>query len=122
MPLWPAARDAGVRVVRRRARRARHDARTLFGSRNFIGLTLLTFFLYGALGGLLVLLPYVLITARIIPRRRRRRLLPLPLSSPCIALMEDWRRASARDGRYDRAASGWAGFLLMLRMDSKGDY
>ena len=34
----------------------------LFGSRNFIGLTLLTFFLYGALGGLLVLLPYVLIT------------------------------------------------------------
>ena len=33
----------------------------LFGSRAFAGLTLLTFLLYGALGGLLVLLPYVLI-------------------------------------------------------------
>ncbi len=36
---------------------------TLFASRTFAGLTLLTFFLYGALGGLLVLLPYVLIVA-----------------------------------------------------------
>ena len=35
----------------------------LFGSRSFIGLTLLTFLLYGALGGLLVLLPFVLIRA-----------------------------------------------------------
>ncbi|MEZ5652940.1 MAG: MFS transporter [Burkholderiaceae bacterium] len=34
---------------------------TLFGSRSFSGLSLLTFFLYMALGGLLVLLPYVLI-------------------------------------------------------------
>jgi EmrB/QacA subfamily drug resistance transporter len=33
----------------------------LFGSREFVGLSLLTFLLYGALGGLLVLLPYVLI-------------------------------------------------------------
>jgi EmrB/QacA subfamily drug resistance transporter len=34
---------------------------TLFSSRPFVGLTLLTFLLYGALGGLLVLLPYLLI-------------------------------------------------------------
>ena len=34
---------------------------TLFGSRPFVGLTLLTLMLYGALGGLLVLLPYLLI-------------------------------------------------------------
>jgi EmrB/QacA subfamily drug resistance transporter len=34
---------------------------SLFGSRAFVGLTLLTFLLYGALGGLLVLLPYLLI-------------------------------------------------------------
>lgn len=34
---------------------------SLFASRPFVGLTLLTFLLYGALGGLLVLLPYVLI-------------------------------------------------------------
>src|SRR6185312_8568288 len=36
---------------------------TLFGSSSFIGLTLLTLFLYGALVALLVLLPYVLIRA-----------------------------------------------------------
>ena len=36
---------------------------TLFGSRTFVGLTLLTFLLYGALGGLFVLVPYVLIKA-----------------------------------------------------------
>jgi EmrB/QacA subfamily drug resistance transporter len=33
----------------------------LFSSRTFVGLTLLTFFLYGSLGGLFVLLPYLLI-------------------------------------------------------------
>ncbi len=35
----------------------------LFGSSSFIGLTVLTFLLYGALGALLVLIPYVLIQA-----------------------------------------------------------
>ena len=35
----------------------------MFASSSFIGLTLLTFLLYGALGALLVLLPYILITA-----------------------------------------------------------
>ena len=36
---------------------------SLFGSRAFVGLTVLTFLLYGALGGLVLLLPYVLIVA-----------------------------------------------------------
>ena len=36
---------------------------SLFGSLSFVGLTLLTFLLYGALGGLFVLVPYVLIQA-----------------------------------------------------------
>ena len=36
---------------------------SLFGSRPFVGLTLLTLLLYGALGGLLVLLPYLLIVS-----------------------------------------------------------
>ncbi len=36
----------------------------LFASRAFVGLSLVTFLLYGALGGLLVLLPYVLIDLR----------------------------------------------------------
>lgn len=34
---------------------------SMFGSRSFLGLTLLTFFLYASLGGLLVLLPFLLI-------------------------------------------------------------
>ncbi len=34
---------------------------SLFGSPNFVGVTLLTLLLYGALGGLFVLVPYVLI-------------------------------------------------------------
>lgn len=34
---------------------------SVFGSRSFVGLTLLTLLLYGALGGLLVLVPYILI-------------------------------------------------------------
>ncbi len=34
---------------------------SMFGTRAFAGLTLLTFFLYGSLGGLLVLLPFMLI-------------------------------------------------------------
>ncbi len=35
----------------------------MFGSRPFVGLTLLTFLLYGALGGLMLLLPFALIEA-----------------------------------------------------------
>jgi EmrB/QacA subfamily drug resistance transporter len=33
----------------------------VFGSKSFVGLTVLTFLLYGALGGILVLVPYILI-------------------------------------------------------------
>jgi len=53
---------AFVRLERVRGERAMMPL-ALFGSRTFAGLSLLTFFLYGALGGLLVLLPYVLIVA-----------------------------------------------------------
>ncbi|WP_308916433.1 MFS transporter [Jannaschia sp. LMIT008] len=52
---------AGFLVVER----AKHDHAmvplTLFSDRGFTGLSLYTFFLYAALGGLLLLLPYVLI-------------------------------------------------------------
>ncbi len=52
----------------------------LFGSPSFVGLTLLTFLLYGALGGLLVLLPFVLITAGgYSATEAGAALLPLPL-------------------------------------------
>ncbi len=47
-------------VEHRRGERAMMPL-SLFGSRPFVGLTLLTFLLYGALGGLILLLPYLLI-------------------------------------------------------------
>ena len=49
-------------VERRRGDRAMMPL-ALFGTRAFVGLTLYTFLLYGALGGLILLLPYVLIEA-----------------------------------------------------------
>ena len=97
----------------------------LFGSRNFIGLTLLTFFLYGALGGLLVLLPYVLITlAHYSATAAGAALLPFPLvialASPLMGGL------AARIGpRWPLTAGPLlvaAGFALMLRMDSAGSY
>jgi EmrB/QacA subfamily drug resistance transporter len=97
----------------------------LFGSRNFIGLTLLTFFLYGALGGLLVLLPYVLITlAHYSATAAGAALLPFPL---VIALA-----SPLMGGLAARIGPRWpltigpllvaAGFGLMLRMDNAGSY
>ncbi len=53
---------------------------TLFGSVAFAGLTALTFLLYGALGGLLVLLPYLLIeVGHYSPFEAGLALLPFPL-------------------------------------------
>ena len=97
----------------------------LFGSRNFVGLTLLTFFLYGALGGLLVLLPYVLITlAHYSATAAGAALLPFPL---VIALA-----SPLMGGLAARIGPRWpltigpllvaAGFGLMLRMDNGGNY
>ncbi len=52
----------------------------LFGSKAFIGLSLLTFALYGALGGLLVLVPYILIVgAHYSGTAAGAALLPFPL-------------------------------------------
>jgi EmrB/QacA subfamily drug resistance transporter len=52
---------------------------SLFGTASFAGLTILTFFLYAALGGLFVLLPYVLIELKgYSPTAAGAALLPLP--------------------------------------------
>lgn len=52
----------------------------MFGSRAFAGLTLLTFLLYGALGGVLLLLPFVLIEAAgYTALQAGLALLPMPL-------------------------------------------
>jgi EmrB/QacA subfamily drug resistance transporter len=98
---------------------------TLFASRTFIGLTLLTFFLYGALGGLFVLLPYALITGAHYPATAAgAALLPLPL---VIALASPLMGGLAgRIGPRLPLAIGpllvAAGFALLLRMDSSGSY
>ena len=66
-------------VERRRGGRAMVPL-DLFGSRAFVGLTLFTFLLYGALGGLMLLLPYTLIEAAGYPATTAgAALLPLPL-------------------------------------------
>lgn len=69
----------------------------MFASRPFVGLSLLTFFLYGALGGLLMLLPYVLITVGdYTPLQAGLALLPFPL---VIGLASRWfGRLSQRIG------------------------
>ena len=74
-----AALATFVVVEHRRGERAMMPL-TLFGSRPFVGLSLLTFLLYGALGGLLVLLPFVLIEAGgYSPVQAGMALLPFPL-------------------------------------------
>ena len=66
-------------VERRRGDRAMMPL-GMFGSPAFVGLTLLTFLLYGALGGLLVLLPYLLIeSGGYSPFAAGLALLPFPL-------------------------------------------
>ena len=64
--VWPATVAGGTLLVGfiwLEHRRGDHAIMPLamFGTPTFVGLTLLTFFLYGALGGLLVLLPFLLI-------------------------------------------------------------
>ena len=66
----------------------------LFASKSFVGLTLLTLFLYGALGGLFVLIPYVLIEEAHYPATAAgAALLPLPLvlavASPMIGSLSE---------------------------------
>ena len=97
----------------------------LFGSRSFIGLTLLTFFLYGALGGLLVLLPYALITAgHYSATAAGAALLPFPvviaLASPFVGGLAG--RIGPRLPLIIGSLLVAAGFVLMVRIDSSGSY
>ncbi|MDB5363297.1 MAG: transporter [Rhodospirillales bacterium] len=97
----------------------------LFGGRAFVGLSLLTFQLYGALGGLLVMLPYLLIVAGgYSPLEAGMALLPLPA---VIGL------ASRLMGRTtERMGPRWPltlgplvtgiGFALLVRIEPRGSY
>jgi EmrB/QacA subfamily drug resistance transporter len=113
-----------VLVERRRGDKAMMPV-SLFGSREFIGLTLLTFLLYGALGGLFVVLPYILIeTGGYSATEAGAALLPLPLIlslvSPLIGAF------SARVGTRGPLMIGplivAIGFLLVLRIGQGSSY
>jgi MFS family permease len=97
----------------------------LFGSPTFVGLTLLTLLLYGALGGLFVLVPYVLIEAhRYSATAAGAALLPLPL---VIALTSPLAgRFAARIGPRLPLSIGpvilAGGCLLAARIGRSGDY
>jgi EmrB/QacA subfamily drug resistance transporter len=97
----------------------------LFGSSSFIGLTLLTSLLYGALGALLVLVPYVLIQAgRYSGAQAGAALLPfavvLALVSPLMG------SAAGRFGSRAPLTIGplvvAGGFLLVLRIGPDAEY
>ncbi len=113
-----------VLVEQRRGERAMMPL-ALFASSSFIGLTLLTLFLYGALGAVFVLIPYVLIeTAQYSATAAGAALLPLPVvlavTSPFMG------------GVAGRIGSRWplaigplivaAGFGLALRIGAHADY
>jgi len=97
----------------------------LFGSRSFIGLSLLTLLLYGANGGLLVLLPYVLIQAAgYSATQAGAALLPFPLI--LIVLSPVMGGVAGRFGPRWLLTIGSlfvaAGVLLMLRVSGSGSY
>jgi EmrB/QacA subfamily drug resistance transporter len=111
-------------VERRRADEAMVPL-DLFGSRAFVGLTILTFLLYGALGGLFVLLPYTLIeAAEYSAVGAGLALLPLPIliagGSPLMG------KLAARIGPRWPLTIGplivAGGFLLGLRLAAEGNY
>lgn len=111
-------------VERRRGDRAMMPL-GLFGSREFVGLSVLTLLLYGALGGLLVLLPYVLITSGgYSPFQSGIALLPLPL---ILASASRLMGAFAQRGgpRYPLTFGplvAGVGFALLVRVESDGSY
>ncbi|MBP1179827.1 DHA2 family efflux MFS transporter permease subunit [Methylobacterium sp. PvR107] len=97
----------------------------LFSTRSFAGLTLLTLLLYGALGAMLVLLPYILIEASgYSSTAAGAALLPLPLviavGSPVLGGL------AGRIGSRPLLTAGplvvAAGFLLLLRIGEHTAY
>ncbi|WP_232474216.1 MFS transporter [Sphingomonas sp. MA1305] len=97
----------------------------LFASRPFVGLTLLTLLLYGALGGLLVLLPYLLIVAGgYSPTQAGLALLPFSIVIGTVSRLVG--RLSERIGPRWPLSIGpvvvGAGFALLARADPQASY
>jgi len=109
--------------------RSKHDAAmmplALFGSPGFIGLTALTALLYGALGALLVLMPYVLIRAGgYSGAQAGAALVPLAivlaLASPLMGAVAGKVGPRAPLTLGPLVVAG--GFLLVLRISSNAAY
>jgi predicted MFS family arabinose efflux permease len=97
----------------------------LFASREFIGLSLLTLFLYGALGAVFVLIPYLMIeAAHYSATAAGAALLPLPLvlavSSPSLGALAG--RIGSRAPLTLGSAVVALGFLLALRIGMQANY
>jgi EmrB/QacA subfamily drug resistance transporter len=95
----------------------------MFGSKSYIGLSLLTFALYGALGGVLVLLPYLLIVGQgYSGTAAGAALLPFPLIiavvSPLIGQVAG--KIGARWPLTIGPLMVAAGFVLMVRVPGGG--
>ncbi|WP_010164895.1 MFS transporter [Sphingomonas sp. PAMC 26617] len=109
---------------RRRGERAMMPL-ALFASRPFVGLTLLTLMLYGALGGLLVLLPYLLIVGGgYSPTQAGLALLPFSIVIGTVSRIAG--RLSERIGPRWPLTIGpiltAAGFALLVRADPQASY
>jgi len=97
----------------------------LFASAPFVGLTLLTLLLYGALGGLIVLLPYLLIVGgHYTPTQAGLALLPFSIVLGATSRMAG--RIAERIGPRWPLSVGpivtGAGFLLLVRADPTASY
>jgi len=115
---------AFVGVERRRGEGAMMPL-ALFASASFVGLTLLTLLLYGALGGLLVLIPYVLIqSAGYSATAAGAALLPFPMviaaASPLMGALAG--RLGPRTPLTIGPLIVAGGFLLVLRIGTGAGY
>lgn len=115
---------AFVWVEKLRAERAMMPL-AMFGSSSFIGLTLLTLLLYGALGALVVLLPYFLIEAADYTATQAGSAL-VPLAVILALVSPLMGRLAGRMGPRLPLTIGplvvACGFLLELRVDAAASY
>ena len=97
----------------------------MFGSRPFVGLTLLTFLLYGALGGLMLLLPFTLIEGGgYSATEAGLAVLPFPIIVALGSPLMGWR--AGRIGPRLPLTVGplivAAGYALGVRIDADSSY
>lgn len=111
--------------IEHRKREAAMMPLALFASRPFVGLTVLTFLLYGALGGLILLLPYLLIVAGgYSPLDAGLALLPFPVVIGTASRLMG-RLAEGIGPRWPLTIGpivAGLGFLLLIHADPHNDY